>query len=282
MNESLPETPPPELRYRRGLHLRPALHALWESRHIIVNLARREVRLRYSQSVIGIAWALVTPLVLMVVFTVFLSKSKITTIDTHGIVYPVFSYTGLLAWTFFSSAVSSAGGVLVGNPLLNKIYAPREVFSLATMATSGVDSCFASLALILLFVIYGETPQATIVFAPLLILVLVVFTVGVGLIFSSVTVYARDLRYALPLMLQVGLFVTPVIYGLDAIPSQWRALYVTLNPVAMVIDGLRRTVLFDQAPNWTYFGLASATSIVVLLAGYALFKQLETGFADVS
>ncbi len=282
VNESLPETPPPELRYRRGLHLRPALRAVWESRHIIFNLARREVRVRYSQSVLGFAWALVTPLVFMVVFSIFLSKAKVTNIHTHHIAYPVFSYTGLLAWTFFSSAVSSAGSVLVGNPLLNKIYAPREVFSLATMATSGIDSCFASLALIVLFVMYGVTPQATIVFAPLLILVLLMFTVGLGLIFSSVTVYVRDLRYALPLMLQVGLFVTPVIYGLTEIPAQWRAIYVTLNPVAMVIDGLRRTILFNQAPNWTYFGLAAATSTVLLVAGYALFKQLETGFADVS
>jgi ABC-type polysaccharide/polyol phosphate export permease len=115
----LPETPPPELRYRRGLRLGPALQALWANRHVVVNLGRREVRVKYSQAVLGFAWALMTPLALMVVFTVFLKR--VTTIDTHGIAYPVFSYTGLLAWTFFASAIGSAANVLIGNPLLNKV-----------------------------------------------------------------------------------------------------------------------------------------------------------------
>jgi ABC-type polysaccharide/polyol phosphate export permease len=115
-----------------------------------------------------------------------------------------------------------------------------------------------------------------------LLLVLAAFTIGVGLVFSSVTVYVRDLRHALPLMLQVGLFVTPVIYGLEKIPKEYRAIYVFLNPVAMVIDGLRTTVLFGHAPNFTYLGLASLSSTIALVGGYVLFKQLETGFADVS
>ena len=105
---------------------------------------------------------------------------------------------------------------------------------------------------------------------------------GVGLIVSSVTVFVRDLRHALPLMLQVGLFASSVIVGLDRVPAKYRTLYVTLNPVATVIDGLRRTVLYGNAPNFAYLGLASATSFVTLLVGYSIFKQLETGFADVS
>lgn len=278
--EPLPDLPPPELRYRRGLRLGTALRALWESRHIVVNLGKRELRVRYSQAVLGFAWALLTPLVLMVVFSIFVQR--VTNIDTQGIAYPVFSYTGLLAWTFFSSAVSSSGGILVGNPLLNKIYAPREVFPLATIGTSGVDAGAASLALIALFLIYGDYPQATSIWVPVLLVVLLAFTVGVALTFSALTVYLRDIRHALPLLLQVGLFVTPVVYGLNAIPKEYRAIYVTLNPVAMVIDGLRTTVLFGEAPNFLYLGLASVSSLVALLGGYALFKQLETGFADVS
>jgi ABC-type polysaccharide/polyol phosphate export permease len=278
--EPLPETPPPEIRYRRGLHLGSAAATLWSARHIVVNLAKRELRVRYSQAVLGFAWALLTPIVLMVVFSVFIQK--VTTIQTFGIPYPVFSYTGLLAWTFFSSAVSSAGLILVGNPLLNKVYAPREVFTIATIGTSGVDALLASVALVALFVIYGVTPKATTVWVPVLLLVLAAFTIGVGLVFSSVTVYVRDLRHALPLMLQVGLFVTPVIYGLEKIPKEYRAIYVFLNPVAMVIDGLRTTVLFGHAPNFTYLGLASLSSTIALVGGYVLFKQLETGFADVS
>jgi ABC-2 type transport system permease protein/lipopolysaccharide transport system permease protein len=280
MTDPLPDVPPPELRYRRGLKFGTSLRALRESLHIVVNLGKRELRVRYSQAVLGFAWALVTPLVLMVVFSVFIQK--VTKIDTHGIAYPVFSYTGLLAWTFFSSAVSSAGGILVSNPLLNKVYAPREVFPLATIGTSGVDALAASMALVLLFVIYGDYPQPTTVWVPVLLVVLLAFTVGVALTFSALTVYLRDLRHALPLMLQVGLFVTPVVYGLSAIPPEYREVYVFLNPVAMVIDGLRETVLYGNAPNFTYLALSATSSTIALVCGYSLFKQLETGFADVS
>ncbi len=278
----LPEAPPPELRYRRGLHLFQPLRALWGARQIALNLGLRELRVKYNQAILGLAWALLTPLVLMIVFSVFLNRVASVEVNTHGIAYPVFSYTGLLAWTFFSSSVSSAGSSLISNPLLNKVYAPREVFPLATIGTSGVDAGAASIALFALFAIFKEWPQPTTIWVPVLLLVLVAFTVGVGLIFSCLTVYVRDLRHALPLMLQVGLFVTPVVYGLSAIPKQWRGLYVFLNPVAMVIDGLRETVLYGNAPNMCYLGLASASSLIALLVGYCLFKQLETGFADVS
>ena len=278
--DDLPDLPPPELRYRRGLRLGPALRALWGSRHLIANLAKRELRVKYSQAVLGLAWAILTPFVLMVVFSIFIPK--VAKINTHGIAYPVYLYTGLLAWTFFSGAISSASAILIGNPLLNKVYAPREVFTLATMGTSGIDALAASVILGGLFLIYGDYPQATSFWVPLLVLILVAFTVGVGLIVSSVTVYLRDLRHALPLMLQVGLFVSSVIVGLDRIPARYRTLYVSLNPVAMVIDALRRTVLYGRAPNFTYLGLGSATAFITLLLGYSLFKRLETGFADVS
>jgi lipopolysaccharide transport system permease protein len=156
------------------------------------------------------------------------------------------------------------------------------VFVLATMGTSGVDALLASIALAVLFVIYGVTPQVTTLWVPVLLVVLLMFTIGIGLFLASITVYLRDIRHALPLLLQVGLFITPVIYGLEKIPSQWRATYVFFNPVAMVIDGLRRTVLYGQAPEFQYLGIAALSSTIVLIGGFMLFKQLETGFADVS
>lgn len=278
----LADAPPPEIRYRRGLNFRRSLRALWASRHVVLNLGIREIRVRYNQAVLGFAWALLTPVVLMIVFSVFIKNAAGINVNTHGTSYPVFLYTGLLAWTFFSSAVSSAGGILVSNPLLNKVYAPREVFPLATIGTSAVDACAATAVLGVLFVIFGDWPQLTSLWAPVLILVLVAFTVGVGLTFAALTVYLRDLRQALPLMLQVGLFVTPVIYGMNKIPEAWRPLYVFLDPVAMVITELRRTVLWGQAPNFTYLGLASLSAAITLVVGYGLFKRLETGFADVS
>jgi len=256
------------------------MRSLWDSRHLIFNLGFRELRVTYSQAVFGLAWSIVTPFVLMLVFSLFIQK--VANVQTFGTPYPIFSYTGLLAWTFFSGGVASAGAVLVGNPLLNKVSAPREVFVLATIGTSGVNSLIATVILGIMFVIYQVMPKATSIWVPVLLLILVMFTVGVGLIFSAAIVYLRDLRFVLPLMLQVGLFATPVLYGLNKIPAEWRAIYVTLNPVAMVIDGLRLTVLVGVAPNFLYLGLSAASSLIVCVGGYALFKQLETGFADVS
>lgn len=280
MTKGLPDLPPPELRFRRGLNFGSALRNLWEHRHVVTNLGIREIRVKYNQAVLGFAWAILTPFVLMVVFSVFLSGRL--KIGTHGIAYPVFAYTGLLAWTFFSSAVSSAGNILVSNPLLNKVYAPREVFPLATIGTSAVDAIAASIVLVGLFAIYDVWPKATAVWIPVLLLVLAAFTVGASLLFSALTVYARDLRHALPLLLQVGLFASPTFWGIEKIPSQWRSLYMFVNPVAMVIDGLRQTVLYGHAPNFKYLGLAATSAVLMLIVGYGVFKRLETGFADVS
>jgi ABC-2 type transport system permease protein/lipopolysaccharide transport system permease protein len=282
VTDQLPDAPPPELRFRRGLAFSSSLPKLWGARHIIVNLGKRELRVRYNQAILGFGWAILAPVVTMVVISVFIHGSSSIRFATHGWPYPIFLYTGLLAWTFFSGAVSSAGGILVSNPLLNKVYAPREVFPLATIGTSAVDAGAATLVLGLLFVLYQDWPAATSYWAPLLIVILFAFTTGVGLVFAALTVYLRDLRQLVPLILQLGLFATPIIWPLSKIPAEWRGLYVFLNPVGGVIDGLRRCVLYGQAPNWTYTGLSAISATLALVLGYALFKRLETGFADVS
>jgi ABC-2 type transport system permease protein/lipopolysaccharide transport system permease protein len=278
----IPESPPPALRYRRGLHLIRAMRELWVSRHTMWNLGVREIRVQYNQAILGLAWAVLTPVVQMIVFSVFLYGAAGLKVNTHGIPYPIFVYTGLLAWGFFSSACTSAGQVLVSNPLLNKVYAPREVFPLGTIGTSAFNSAISTAVLGVLMVMYQVWPQPETVWVPLLILILVGFTIGVGLILAALTVYLRDLRQALPLLLQVGLFVSSVLVGIDVIPVQWRGLYVFLDPPAMVIDALRQTVLYGHPPNMTYLGLSSLSTVIVLVGGYLLFKQLETGFADVS
>ena len=282
MTTPLPDVPPPELRYRRALRMGTSLRALWGARHVVWNLGMRELRVRYNQAVLGFAWALLTPVVLMIVFSIFIKGASGVQVDTHGTSYPVFLYTGLLAWTFFASAVGSAGNILVSNPLLNKVYAPREVFPLATIGTSAVDAAAATAVLGLLFVLYQDWPQPTSYWAVPLIAILGAYTIGIGLFFASLTVYLRDLRQALPLLLQVGLFVTPVIYGLNEIPAQWRAVYVFLNPVAMVITELRETVLWGHMPNYTYLAIGATSAVLTLVISYGIFKQLETGFADVS
>lgn len=276
----VPDEPPPELRYRRALKLGTALRDLWRSRHVVWSLAVRELRSTYNQEILGIAWALLAPFTLMIVFT-FLFE-RVGNVKTDGIPYPLFSYIGLVPWTFYSTAVSTAGTSLVNQPLLNKVYAPREVFPLAEVVTAGVGAVCATFALVFLFLFEGRGPSATSYWALPLVVLLVAFTVASSLFAGSITVYLRDLRHALPLVLQLGLFVTPVVYGLNEFPVGLRAPYVALNPLGGIIDGLRRSVLQGHAPNATYTVIAAISSTLYLLGAYMLFKRLETGFADVS
>jgi ABC-type polysaccharide/polyol phosphate export permease len=273
--------PPPELRFRRRVRLVPALREVWRSRELIRTLAERQLRARYKQAALGFGWAILTPLVLMVVFTVFFQP--VADVDTGGAPYPLFAYLGILPWTFFSSSLSDGGQSLVLNiPILNKVYCPREVFPMSSIAVAGVDATVALLVLAGLFIVESVMPSATSVWVPLLVLVQLVFTLGVTLMVSSFLVYMRDLRHMLPLVLQLGLFATPVAYGMDAIPEKYQLAYSFVNPLAPIIDGYRRTVLMDLPPNWELLLAGSITSIVLLVVGYVSFKRLETGFADVA
>jgi ABC-type polysaccharide/polyol phosphate export permease len=273
--------PPLDMRFRRRLRLLGAIREVWRARELVRTLAERELRARYKQAVLGVAWAVVTPLALMLVFTLFVNR--IARIDTGGAPYPLFAYIGLLPWTFFSTSVNQGGQSLVQNiPLLNKVYCPREVFPLASVAVAGLDSAVALVALGGLFVVTGYAPALTSYWVPLLLLVQVAFTLGVALITSAVVVYLRDLRHALPILLQLGLFATPVAYGIDVVPVSMRVPYAVLNPLGAVIDGYRRTVLLGLGPNWDLVVPAAGSALVVLVAGYLVFKRMETGFADVA
>jgi ABC-2 type transport system permease protein/lipopolysaccharide transport system permease protein len=272
--------PPVELRYRRRLGVRRAAAELWSSRELIRTLAEREYRVRYKQAAIGFAWAFLTPLALMAVFTIFFQH--VAKVEQSG-PYPIFAYLGLLPWTFFSTSLQQGGLSLVLNvPLLNKVYCPREVFPIASCVVAGLDTLIATTGLFVLFAIYQTAPAATSVWVPVLMCVQIAFTVGLTLLFSIVMVYLRDLRYALPIFLQLALFATPVAYGLDAIPSSLRPIYCALNPMAAVIDGYRRTVLEGVAPDWQLVGISAVTAFSLLLFGYFVFKRLETGVADVA
>jgi len=274
------EGPPTGLRYRRRLRLGGALRELWRARELLRTLAERELRVRYKQALLGFAWAVVTPVVMMTVFSLFIGR--VARVDTGGAPYPLFAFLGLLPWTFFSASVSQGGMSLLANAtLLNKVYCPREVFPLASVLVAGFDSLIATVVLALLFVVTGEPPAATIVWAPLLLAIQVGFTVGVVLVVSAVLIYLGDLRHAVPIALQVGLFATPVAFGLNVVPEALRGPYVAVNPLAAVIDGYRRTALLGMPPNWQLTLTGGAAAAAVLVGGYLLFKRLETGLADV-
>ena len=278
---SAQDGPPPHLRFKRKLNPWRVLVDLWHAREMIRALAERDIRARYKQAVLGFTWALITPLVLMLVFTVVFTR--VARVDTDGAPYPLFSYLGLLPWTFFMSSVSQGSMSLLNNVmLLNKVYCPREVFPLASVLVAVVDMLVASLVLVVLFVVYGQVPSVYVVMVPLLFLVQFMFTLGVTLALSAIVVYLRDIRHGLPLLLQMGMFATPVAYALSVVPEAWQLPYVFVNPLAEVITGYRDVALYGRPPELDLFLAAFSGALIALLVGYSLFKRLEKGVADVA
>jgi ABC-type polysaccharide/polyol phosphate export permease len=279
VEHSIPTQPPSEILFRPKLRVLAAVREVWRGRELVRTLAERDFRVRYKQAVLGVAWAVLTPLALMVVFTVFFQR--VAKVDTGGAPYALFAYLGLLPWTFFSTSVAQGGQSLVlNNQLLNKVYCPREVFPMASTVVAAIDTSIAVLVLGLLFVTTGYAPRATSVWVPVLLFVQVAFTFGLTLIISAVLVFFRDLRHALPVILQLGLFATPVAYGMDVVPESLQVAYSALNPLAPVIDGYRRTILLGLPPDWQLLAPGAAVAVALLVAGYAMFKRMEPGFAD--
>jgi len=275
-----PSEPRPEIWFRRHIRLGAAVRELWQFRELVFTLAERDFKARYKQTWLGAAWAMITPLLLTLAFTLVFTRFHV---NTNGIPYPVFAYLALIPWTFFSATVSGGGMSVVANlSIVNKVYCPREIFPISSLAIATVDTVVSSLVLGILFVVTGVVPHVETLLAPLFIAVLIVFSLGVALIVSATLVYLRDLRHALPIILQLLLFATPVAYGFElmATTDARAILYSALNPVAAVIDALRRTVLFGEQPQWIPFAAAATTSALVLAFGYLLFKRLEAGIAD--
>jgi ABC-type polysaccharide/polyol phosphate export permease len=271
--------PPPEILFKLRVRFLNAVREVWGARELVRTLAERDFRVRYKQAVLGFAWTLLTPFALMVVFTIFFKR--VANVDTGGVPYPLFAYLGLLPWTFFSTSVSNGGqSLIVNSQLINKVYCPREVFPLASTVVAAVDTAISVLMLCLLFVVTGFLPKPTSVWLPVMLAVQVTFTFGLTLLTSAVVVYFRDLRHVLPILLQLGLFATPVAYSMAVVPENLWVLYSAANPLAPVIDGYRRTILYGTAPNWELLVPGAITSLVLAMFGYLVFKRLEPGFAD--
>jgi len=281
MSDPVPPGPPPELRYRRRVGLVASLRELWKVRELVRTLAERDLRARYKQAVLGFAWAVVPTIASVVLFTVLFDR--VADIDTGGASYPLFAYFGVFTWGFFSNCVNTGGNSLVGNvSVLSKVACPREVFPMTAIVTSAVDMAIAAASGVVLFVVLAEVPHLEILWFPVYLAILFAFTVGLVLLLSVVIVFLRDLRHALPIILQLGLFATPVVWNLRSLQGAGRTVYAAVNPLGTVIDGFRRTALLGHGPDWELVVVSSITSAVLLLGGYWLFKRLEPGIADVA
>ena len=263
------------------------LPELWRSRELLYVLARRNVLVRYKQTVFGIGWAVIQPLVLMIVFTLVFGRLAGLSSKTGGIPYPVFNYAALLPWLFFATSITQASGSLVANSqLLTKVYFPRLVLPLSNVLAALVDFAIAFVILLVLEAAYGLHPRPQALFAiPLLLLLAAAAALGAGLWFAALNVSYRDVQYFVPFLMQIWFFLTPVVYSTSTIVSQaWQIVYA-LNPMVGVVNGFRWALI--DAPG-TSSGLnpwAMVVSVTVaislLLTGAFFFRRTERGFADV-
>jgi lipopolysaccharide transport system permease protein len=267
----------------RGLNIRRELARLPEFSDLLWTLTLHRVRVRYKQSRLGIAWAMLQPLAMMAVFT--LMFTFIGRAPAADVPYPLFAYAALLPWSSFSSGLSSATGSLTGHAsLLTKVYFPREILPLTYVAAALVDFAIASLALAALMAIYGVGLAPAALWALPAILVMTAFLVSAGLLLAALQVRYRDVALAMPVALQVWLFASPVLYPLSAVkaslPDSLYRLYI-LNPMAGVVDGFRRALVLHQRPDLEALGAGALVAALLLPATYFYFKYTEQTMADV-
>jgi lipopolysaccharide transport system permease protein len=254
---------------------------VWRHRELLLVFTWRNILVRYKQTVLGPAWAVLQPLFFMVVFTIFFGRLAGLNQRTHGIPYPVFTYAALVPWTFFANALGQSSMSLVANSnLLRKIYFPRLIIPLSVILTALVDFMIAFLVLVVLMVVYGVHPDPVRLLAlPALVVLAVITALGAGLWLSSLNVAYRDIQYAVPFLLQIWLFVSFVIYPASIVPEPWRTL-AGLNPMAGVIEGFRWALLNDQAPG-PLLAVGVVVAVLLLLSGAAYFARTERRFADI-
>jgi lipopolysaccharide transport system permease protein len=253
---------------------------LWRYRELFAVLALRDISVRYKQTVIGVAWALIRPLLTMVVFTIVFGRIAQLPSD-GGVPYPLLVFAGMLPWTFFSSALSEASNSLIANAnLISKVYFPRMIVPTASVVVAFVDFLISFLVLIALMLWYQFAPGWRIVFLPAFVALAFCASLGPGLLITTLNVKYRDFRYVIPFLVQFGLYISPVGFSSGVIPDQWRLLY-SLNPMVGVIDGFRWCLLGEASPlYWPALVISLAFSAVLLWLGIRQFRKAEMAIAD--
>ena len=254
------------------------LSDLWNFRDLLYILAWRDVKVRYKQAVLGAAWAVLQPLVMMGIFTLLFSR--IASVSTGGVPYPVFAFAGLVPWTLFASATAGAGNSLVSNTnLVSKVYFPRLAIPAGAVLAWIPDFLVGSVVLFAIMGLFGFAPPWTVVLLPVILVSALVAAFSVGVWLSALNVAYRDVQYVVPFLIQVWLFITPVAYPPTSIPPQFRWL-TGLNPMSWVVD-LSRWALLGSDISWAVDALSFATTAVLLIGGLYYFRRVEHFFADV-
>ena len=257
------------------------LHELWQYRELLFFMTWRDVKVRYKQTALGGAWAIIQPFFTMVVFSLFFGR--LAKIPSDGIPYPIFSYAALVPWTFFANGLSQSSNSLVGSAnLIKKVYFPRLAVPIATVLAGVVDFVLAFVVLLAMMLYYGIVPTINTLWLPALLLLALVTSLGVGLWLSALNVQFRDVRYVVPFLVQLWLFASPVIYSSASVSPAWRAVY-GLNPMAGVIEGFRWALLGPQsgAAPGPMTAVSALAALALLASGAFYFRRMEKTFADV-
>lgn len=255
------------------------LSELWQYKELLYFFSWRDLKVRYKQTTIGILWAVLQPLITMIVFSLFFGK--LANVPSDSVPYPIFVYVGLLFWQFFSGALSDTSNVLITNQsIITKVYFPRLILPLSSVITKFVDFIIASVILLGLMIYYGFIPNlGGFLILPLLLLITFMAAVGGGLWLAAVNVKYRDVRYALPFFIQILLFITPVIYP-ASIAGKYSWL-LALNPMTGVIQSARAALLGTTPINWLLLSISFVACLIILLIGIIYFKKVERYFADI-
>lgn len=255
------------------------LAELWAYRELLYFLVWRDIKVRYKQTALGASWAIIQPLFTMVVFSLFFGR--LARIPSDGIPYPLFSFAALVPWTFFANGLTSSSNSLVGSSqLITKVYFPRLTIPVATVLAGVVDFILAFLVLLAMMLWYGVTPTLNVLWLPLLLLLALVSSLGVGLWLSAMNVKYRDVRYVVPFLTQIWMFTTPIAYPSSLLKGPWRSVY-SLNPMVGVIEGFRWALLGTNTGPGSSIMISAAAAVVILIGGALYFRRMERTFADI-
>jgi lipopolysaccharide transport system permease protein len=255
------------------------LKELWEYRELLYFLTWRDIKVRYKQTVVGAAWAIIQPFFMMVVFSLFFGY--LAKVPSDGIPYPIFAYCALLPWQLFAHALTESSNSLVANErLITKVYFPRLVVPISAVLGGLLDFAIAFVILLLMMAYYGVRPTWAMVTLPAFLLLAMLTALGVGLWLSALNVKYRDVRYTITFLIQFWLFATPVAYSSSIVPARWRALY-GLNPMAGVVEGFRWALLGKSTGPGALLAVSVGVVILILIGGLYYFRRMEAEFADV-
>jgi len=255
------------------------LRELLAYRELLYFLIWRDVKVRYKQTVLGAAWAIIQPFFTMIVFSLFFGR--LAHIPSEGVPYPIFSYAALVPWTFFANGLSQSANSLVGSAnLLTKVYFPRLTIPIAAVLSGAVDFVLAFVVLLGMMIFYRVTPTWNTLWLPLFLLLAFVTALGVGLWLSALNVEYRDVRYVVPFLVQFWLFATPIAYPSSLVPEPWRAIYA-LNPMVGVVEGFRWALLGSETAPGPMVLVSALAALVIFVGGIVYFRRMEDTFADV-